>query len=246
MISKTLSHYKFIEEIGQGSNQDMTRCIGSGVLTPPELNVFKRKNSSRAPSKLSLVVLLLSFSIGLAEKEETVVITSNPTGATIKANRAELATTPFAWKIGKDALNPSKWSIRPKLLEKPVVLELSKEGFVSRKIVITFPKIVNGVQFYIVTSTSFHFELDEIGGSVTDNPDQVDLEFPTPAEQISTADVPSPQRAIEAIIHNDTEDASSLMQAAHRGHTDVALSLLSDGAGLNRTAGGGWTALRFA
>lgn len=30
VLGKTLSHYKFIEKIGQGSNQDMTRCIGSG------------------------------------------------------------------------------------------------------------------------------------------------------------------------------------------------------------------------
>jgi hypothetical protein len=30
VLGKTPSHYKFIEELGQGSNQAMTRCIGSG------------------------------------------------------------------------------------------------------------------------------------------------------------------------------------------------------------------------
>jgi len=30
MIGKILSHYKVLEKIGQGGNQDMTRCIGSG------------------------------------------------------------------------------------------------------------------------------------------------------------------------------------------------------------------------
>jgi len=116
--------------------------------------------------------------------------------------------------------------------------------------VITTPPMVTGGQFprpyYIVTSTSFHFELDEIGGSVTDNYDQVDLEFPTPAEQISTADVPSPQRAIETIIHNDTDGASSLMQAAFRGHTEIVRFLLSKGARVNEKDRDAWTPLMFA
>ena len=193
-------------------------------------------------------MLLLSSSSGLAQ--DTVVITSDPTGVTIEVNGRDLGTTPFLWDVGNRALGTKTWFTSSKLLEKPVVLELSKEGFVSRKIVITSPPMMTGGTFsetyYIVTSTSFHFELDEVGGFVADNPDQLDLEFPTPAEQISTADVPSPERAIETIIHNDTDGASSLMQAAYQGHTDVALSLLSDGALLNRTAGGGWTALMFA
>ena len=54
------------------------------VLTPPELNVFKRKNSSSALSKLYLAVLLLSFTSGLAQ--DTVVITSDPTGVTIEVD----------------------------------------------------------------------------------------------------------------------------------------------------------------
>ncbi len=30
MVGTTISHYKVLEKIGEGSNQDMTRCIGSG------------------------------------------------------------------------------------------------------------------------------------------------------------------------------------------------------------------------
>jgi len=30
MVGTTISHYKVLEKIGEGGNQDMTRCIGSG------------------------------------------------------------------------------------------------------------------------------------------------------------------------------------------------------------------------
>ncbi len=191
------------------------------ILTPPELNVFKRKNSSNAPSKLYLVVLLLSFTSGLAQ--DTVVITSDPTGVTIEVNGRDLGTTPFVWKVGSHALDPTKRSVLSRLLKEPQVLGLSKEGFVSRKIVITSPQMVTGGRdprpYYIVTSTSFHFKLDEIKEFAASDPDKIDPEVPTLEERAPTADVPSAQRAMDAIIRDDadTEDqseVSSLMRAA--------------------------------
>ena len=130
------------------------------VLTPPALNVFKRKNSSSAPSKLYLVVLLLSFSSGLAQ--DRVVITSDPTGVTIEVNGRDLGTTPFVWKVGIYALNPPTDSFRSKLLEEPQVLGLSKEGYISRKVDITAsPMRFPDRGTYVIQSTSFHFKLDE-------------------------------------------------------------------------------------
>ncbi|HSR52178.1 MAG TPA: trypsin-like peptidase domain-containing protein [Acidobacteriota bacterium] len=101
-----------------------------------------------------------------AAKKKSLLIESEPPGARIEANGTYLGTTPYVWKIGNHAFNPNKRWAGSKRLSVPIVLTLSKEGYLDRSVEITGPPLewrsLNGLNrfiYYLITSTKFSVTL---------------------------------------------------------------------------------------
>jgi hypothetical protein len=105
------------------------------------------------------------------KSNDTLSITSLPDGAKVEWNRKVIGTTPLTYKVGEYAFNARKTSLFSKRLEQPVVLRISKEGYVTREITITqemFWQSLNGSSrftFHVITSNSFEIDLDKISAA---------------------------------------------------------------------------------
>lgn len=111
------------------------------------------------------------------KKPETVLITSDPPGARVEANGHYLGVTPYEWKVGNWALNPKKSFATSKKLGERVIVTVSADGYVSKTLEFTSQPLqwvsLNGMNrqtYYVITSTSFHFELEKVSAFLGENP----------------------------------------------------------------------------
>jgi len=128
--------------------------------------------------RLALAFLIVSSSLFGAVKtpngkaNDTLTVTSVPLGATGEMNRKVIGTTPMTIKVGEYAFNVQKSSLFSKRLSSPVVLRVSKEGYIPREVEITkqyFWHSLNGQHHYayfVVTSNNFEINLDKIAAKV--------------------------------------------------------------------------------
>jgi hypothetical protein len=118
----------------------------------------------------ALLVALLGVSVSFAGEEanDTLTVSSLPDGAQVEWNRKLIGTTPLTRKVGEYAFNSRKASLFSKRLDQPVVLRVSKEGYVTKEITITKEMLwqsLNGQNrfvFFVITSNSFQVDLDKI------------------------------------------------------------------------------------
>ncbi len=105
------------------------------------------------------------------KSNDTLTITSLPDAAKVEWNRKVIGATPLTYKVGEYAFNARKNSLFSKRLDQPVVLRVSKEGYVTREITITkemFWQSLNGKNrftYHVITSNSFEVDLDKISAA---------------------------------------------------------------------------------
>ena len=91
-------------------------------------------------------------------------MTSIPEGATVEWNRKAIGVTPLNYPVGEYAFNARKSTIFSKRLLQPVVLRVSKDGYVTKEATITSAwtwRSLNGKlagTFYTITSNSFQVD----------------------------------------------------------------------------------------
>ena len=129
-----------------------------------------------------LISCLPCFAAG-TKANDTLTITSIPPGAQVEWNRKLIGNTPLVYKVGEYAFNAKKASLFSKRLSAPVVIRVSKDGYVSREVTITKEMIwhsLNGQNhfiFHIITSNTFEINLDKISvkPAATTNADIIKL-----------------------------------------------------------------------
>lgn len=120
---------------------------------------------------LALFLALVGTSLAGEKANDTLVIASLPDGATVEWNRKVIGTTPLSYKVGEYAFNARKISLFSKHLSQPVVLRVSKEGYISREITITKEMLwqsVNGknrLTFHIITTNTLQVDLDKVSAA---------------------------------------------------------------------------------
>lgn len=123
---------------------------------------------TRTKMGFALLFALLGVSFASQRANDTLTISSLPDAAEVEWNRKVIGTTPLAYKVGEYAFNARKSSLFSKRLDQPVVLRVSKEGYVTKEITITKPMVwqsLNGrnrFTFHVITSNSFQIDLDMI------------------------------------------------------------------------------------
>ena len=116
------------------------------------------------------IALLLPWTFCFAKEKanDTLTITSIPHDATVEWNRKVIGSTPLTFKVGEFAFNPQKSSLFSKRLSTPVVIRVSKDGYIAKEVTITQEMqwhSLNGqnhFSFWIITSNSFDINLDKI------------------------------------------------------------------------------------
>ncbi len=122
------------------------------------------------PAKMKTLLLLLSITgIVFAEKaNDTLSITSLPEGAAVEYNRKVIGTTPLSYKVGEYAFNVQKSSLFSKRLSGPIVLRVSKKGYIDKEVVITKPyqwhsfNSQNHYTYFLIMSNHIQIDLDKI------------------------------------------------------------------------------------
>lgn len=117
-----------------------------------------------------LLVLLSATTVFAGQKaDDTVTITSLPDGAQVEWNRTVIGTTPMIYKVGEYAFNARKSSLFSKHLDQPVVVRVTKEGYIAKQVTITGEPMTwrshNGqtsYTYYTITSNTFQIDLDKI------------------------------------------------------------------------------------
>src|SRR5437016_4259235 len=115
-----------------------------------------------------LLLALLGVSFAADKANDTLSISSLPEGAQIEWNRKIIGTTPLAYKVGEYAFNSRKTSLFSKRLSQPVVLRVTKDGYVPKELTITNEMHwrslngQNGFNYYVIPSNHLHVDLDRI------------------------------------------------------------------------------------
>ena len=118
----------------------------------------------------AFLVLLSATAVLAGQKaNDTVTITSLPDGAQVEWNRTVIGTTPMIYKVGEYAFNAKKGSIFSKHLAQPVVLRVTKDGYIAKQVTITGEPLIwrslngrNSYTYYTITSNTFQIDLDKI------------------------------------------------------------------------------------
>jgi hypothetical protein len=118
----------------------------------------------------ALLALLSATAVFAGQKaNDAVTITSLPDGAQIEWNRKIIGTTPLTFKVGEYAFNAKKSSLLSKHLAAPIVVVISKEGYVTRQVTITGEPLIwrsydrrNAYRYWIIPSNTVHIDLDKI------------------------------------------------------------------------------------
>lgn len=104
---------------------------------------------------------------------DALTVTSLPVGATVEWNRKVIGTTPMTHQVGEYAFNVRKSTIFSKRLLQPVVLRISKEGYITKELTITTQyawRSLNGKlsgTYFIITGNNFQIDLDKISAAHT-------------------------------------------------------------------------------
>ncbi len=100
--------------------------------------------------------------------DDTLTINSIPPGAQVELNRKVIGTTPLSWKVGEYAFNVRKSTIFSKHLGTPVIIRVSKDGYIAKEMNITQEyqwhsmNYQNHYNYFIIVSNSFQINLDKI------------------------------------------------------------------------------------
>jgi len=119
--------------------------------------------------QLVVAALTSLICVGASEKaNDTVSITSVPPGAQVEFNRKIVGTTPLTYKVGEYAFNVQKSSIFSKRLSTPVVIRVSKEGYIAKEVTITKDfqwhslNYQNHFTYFVITSNHYEINLDKV------------------------------------------------------------------------------------
>jgi hypothetical protein len=99
--------------------------------------------------------------------KDSIVITSNPSGATVTMNRKVICVTPCSYKLGEYAFNARKLTMFSKRLMQPLTLHVALDGFAAKDAIITQPRLWvsmnrrNSFTYFIIPGQSFSFMLDK-------------------------------------------------------------------------------------
>jgi len=121
---------------------------------------------------IAFLICCLACFAGGTKANDTVTITSIPRDAQVEFNRTVIGSTPLTYKVGEYAFNAKKTSLFSKRLSTPVVIRVSKDGYVAREVTITqemfWHSLNNQTHFtyFIITSNSFEINLDKIAAKL--------------------------------------------------------------------------------
>ena len=123
-----------------------------------------------------LISVLLSFS-AIARADKKLTFTSDPPGARVEINGKYIGDTPLEYKVKDyvvDGAGHFTWS---DYLAVPLQMTVSKEGYVTKTLIITRGPLtwtnLNGQvhkTYYVVTSREFTVKLEKIGEFMGSNP----------------------------------------------------------------------------
>jgi S1-C subfamily serine protease len=121
----------------------------------------------------ALGILVAAFVL-LGAKKPNLEITSDPPGATVEIDGAVVGQTPYITSVSDSFFKSPRWVTSRGWLRHPIVARISKEGYVTKEIELTygpFPiKNLNGVNFgdsWLMKSHSFHVALQTVSSTFT-------------------------------------------------------------------------------
>jgi S1-C subfamily serine protease len=120
-----------------------------------------------------LAILWLFAFAALPAKAGSLKVTSNPTGATVMIDGVVVGTTPYEVKVPGGYFHKTH-TVYGTRLEHPMVLRVSKEGYVTKEIQMTNGPMawvaLNGVvhgYFWLLKTDHFHVDLETIAKTFT-------------------------------------------------------------------------------
>jgi hypothetical protein len=116
----------------------------------------------------ALLICCLACYAGKTKANDMVTVISIPVGAQVEWNRKVIGTTPLTYKVGEYAFNVQKSSLFSKHLTTPVVIRVSKEGYIAKEVTVTQAyqwhslNYQNHFTYFIITSNNYEINLDKI------------------------------------------------------------------------------------
>ncbi len=124
-------------------------------------------------TKWALAIVTASFLL-LSAKEPNLEITSDPAGATLEIDGAVVGHTPYTTSVPGSYFKSPRWVTSRGFLRHPIVARVSKDGYVTKEIELTygpFPiKNLNGVNFgdsWLLKTHNFQVELQKVSSTFT-------------------------------------------------------------------------------
>lgn len=121
---------------------------------------------------VAMFFLMSTFGFAGEKADDTLTIISIPEGAQVEWNRKVIGVTPLTNTIGEYAFNSRKSTIFSKKLRQPVVIRVSKDGYITKEVDISKQMMMIGANgrplfyFYILTSNHFEINLDKISAKL--------------------------------------------------------------------------------
>jgi serine protease Do len=117
--------------------------------------------------RLIFSVCVLFLSIRMAHAD-TLMITSNPSGATVEIDDVRAGTTPYEMKVPGGYFHKTH-SLHGVRLEHPMVLRISKEGYATREIVMAEGPVewFDGTDYWLLKTDHFDVVLEPVSESFT-------------------------------------------------------------------------------
>jgi hypothetical protein len=115
-----------------------------------------------------LLFAVVTVCLAGQKANDVLTVTSVPDGATVEWNRKVIGVTPLTYRVGEYAFNVRKSTLYSKRLSQPVILRVSKEGYISKDIVITHSWVwrsFNGrvaYTYFTISSNDFQVDLDKV------------------------------------------------------------------------------------
>ena len=123
-----------------------------------------------------LISLLLCFS-AIARADKKLTFTSDPPGARVEINGKYIGDTPLVYKVKDYVVDGAGRWVWSDYLGEPLQMTVSKEGYVTKSLVITRGPLTwnsfngqNHKTYYVVTSREFSVKLEKIGEFMGSNP----------------------------------------------------------------------------
>src|ERR1039457_3318263 len=109
-------------------NLEGAPTAGCVELRPQEEQFVRRRSDKMKKTPIAFLICCLACFAGGTKANDTVTITFN---------RTVIGSTPLTYKVGEYAFNAKKTSLFSKRLSAPVVIRVSKDGYVAREVAIT-------------------------------------------------------------------------------------------------------------